>query len=79
MDTHARSGIDAAIPHTSDPPRLHNTSIDEDVAREGGCAQVHLPTGGMCTLRHGHEGSCEFISAEAADASLAQHGAEEGW
>jgi hypothetical protein len=79
MDAHARSGTDAATPHTSDPPRLHNASVDEDAARHGGCAQVHLPTGRMCTLRHGHEGSCEFISAETADASLAQHGADEGW
>ncbi len=79
MDTHARPGTDDAMAHTSDPPRLHNTSVDEDAAREGGCAQVHLPTGRMCTLRHGHEGSCEFISAEAADASLAEHKADESW
>lgn len=79
VDTDARSGTQGANSSTSDPSRMHNTSIDEDAVREGGCAQVHLPTGGMCTLRHGHEGSCEFIAAEAADASLAQHKADEGW
>jgi hypothetical protein len=79
VDTDALSGTDAATPHPSDPSRMHNTSIDEDAAGNGGCAQVHLPTGSMCTLRHGHEGSCEFISAEAADASLARHRADEGW
>jgi hypothetical protein len=79
MDTRAHSGGHAATPDTSDPSQTHNASIDEDAAGNGGCAQVHLPTGSMCTLRHGHEGSCEFISADAADASLAQHKAEEGW
>lgn len=79
MDNQARPSTDAAAPHTSDPPHLHNPATDEDVAKEGGCAQVHLPTGRLCTLRHGHAGSCEFIPAEAADASLAQRKADEGW
>jgi hypothetical protein len=80
MDTNsARSATDAATPRTSEVPGLHNASIDENAAREGGCAQVHLPTGRICTLQHGHGGSCEFTTAEAAVASLAQHRADEGW
>ena len=63
------------IPNTSE---MHNASVDEDAAREGECAQVHLPTGRTCTLPHGHERSCEFISAEAALASLVHHRADHG-
>ena len=44
-----------------DRQELHNASINEDVASAGGCAQVHLATGRICTLEHGHEGSCEFV------------------
>jgi hypothetical protein len=41
-------------------PELHNPSCDEEVALLGGCGQVHLPTGGTCTLAHNHAGSCAF-------------------
>jgi hypothetical protein len=58
---------------------MHNASVDEDAAAQGGCGQVYLPTGKMCTLRHGHDASCEFSSVEEADASLARHKADEGW
>ncbi len=58
---------------------LHNASIDQDAARQGGCAQVHLPTGRMCTLRHGHQTSCEFTTARDAHAVLAQHKAADQW
>jgi hypothetical protein len=47
-----------------DPPddrrEVHNASVDEQVAEAGGCAQVHLATGRICTLEHGHAGSCRF-------------------
>ena len=51
---------------------MHNASVDEFAASQGECAQVHLPTGRMCTLPHGHSGSCRFISPDAAYASLAR-------
>ena len=44
-----------------DRQELHNASVDEDVAEAGACAQVHLPTGRTCTLKHHHEGSCNFV------------------
>jgi hypothetical protein len=40
----------------------HNVSVDEGVSRDGGCGQVHLPTGRTCTLGHGHPGSCDFVT-----------------
>jgi hypothetical protein len=44
-----------------DRQELHNASVDEQVAKAGHCAQVHLATGRTCTLRHGHKGSCQFV------------------
>lgn len=58
---------------------MHNPSVDEGAAKDGACAQVHLPTGRMCTLRSGHSLSCDFVAADQVDASLAQRKAEEGW
>lgn len=79
MDTqaHSRSGASGSeVGHVSD---MHNASVDEDAARQGGCAQVHLPTGRMCTLRHGHHRSCEFSPARDAAAVLAQHKGADHW
>ena len=56
--------IDANPRRTYNTSAMHNASVNEDAAMAGGCAQVHLPTGRMCTLPHGHRGSCEFISAD---------------
>jgi hypothetical protein len=58
---------------------MHNASIDEDAAKEGGCGRVHLPTGRTCNLVAGHPASCDFVAAGEADTSLAQHKADEGW
>lgn len=74
MDTHAKSGTATVARRADDRSEMHNASVDEELARAGECAQVHLPTGRTCTLPHGHKGSCEFISADSACASLAHHG-----
>jgi len=74
-DSPSRSASDRA----DELPEVHNASVDESAARQGGCAQVHLPTGAMCTLQHGHEGSCEFSQADQADEVLARHKALEQW
>jgi len=58
---------------------MHNASIDEDAAKAGACAQLHLPTGRMCTLVAGHDGSCDFVPPAEADATLARHKEDEGW
>ena len=76
MDSHAHADFDPSADHASD---VHNASVDESAARLGACAQVHLPTGAMCILRHGHEGSCEFSPAGEAEALLSQHKAAEHW
>ena len=39
---------------------LHNPSVDETLADDGACAQVHLPTGRVCLRKHHHPGSCQF-------------------
>ena len=64
---------DTAVRPVADSSAMHNASVDEDAARMGACAQVHLPTGRMCILPRSHRGSCNFIPAEAAYASLSPH------
>jgi hypothetical protein len=44
-----------------DRREVHNASVNEQVARQGACAQVHLATGRICGLEHGHRGSCHFV------------------
>ncbi len=66
-------------PSANDVSELHNASVDEGAARQGACAQVHLPTGAMCTLRHGHEGSCQFSPAGQVDTLLARRKTAERW
>ena len=78
MGAHVPS-TNAVVPRARDSSEMHNASVDEDAAAQGGCAQVYLPTGKMCTLQHGHGGSCEFSRAEEAEASRARHRADEGW
>ena len=58
---------------------LHNASVDEDAALQGACAQVHLPTGAMCTKHHGHEDTCEFVRPREANDSLAERKTAEHW
>jgi len=46
----------------NDRQELHNASVDEEVAKGGGCGQIHLATGLTCTLEQRHGGSCRFVS-----------------
>jgi hypothetical protein len=70
MGAPAYWSIDTSARRAADTSEMHNASVDEVAARKGACAQVHLPTGRMCILAHGHRGSCDFIPAEAAYALL---------
>jgi hypothetical protein len=45
---------------------IHNTSVDEQVARAHLCGHVHLPTGGTCILPYAHAGSCQFMTPDDA-------------
>ena len=73
MGAPAYLSTDTAVWRALDTSEMHNASVDEDAARQGACAQVHLPTGRMCILPHGHPGSCHFIAADAAYVSLPAH------
>jgi hypothetical protein len=79
MVTQAHSTHDASNDRVRNPSEGHNASVHEGAAGQGACAQLHLPTGGMCTMRHAHKGSCEFSPVGEADAVLAQHKAAEHW
>ena len=73
MGAPAYLSTDTAVWRGADTSEMHNASVDEVAARQGACAQVHLPTGRMCILPHGHPGSCDFIPADAAYVSLPAH------
>jgi hypothetical protein len=60
MDIHPDPKYHATDLVPNNPPAAHNAAVDEGAARRGRCAQIHLPTGGTCAMRRGHEGSCEF-------------------
>ena len=77
MDTDAT--VTSSSPRSGAVPAVHNSTVDEGAALLGACAQVHLPTGRMCTLRNGHDGSCEFTPAALVEAMLADRKAAEGW
>ena len=78
MDTNSPASS-VSVSRSESVPEVHNSAIDKAAALQGGCAQVHLPSGRTCTLRNGHAGSCEFTSPEEVDAVLAQHKAAEDW
>lgn len=52
---------------------LHNPSVDEDLARSGACAEVHLQTGRTCTLQYGHAASCDFVGRDEVDEVLSRY------
>lgn len=79
MDSHSLSNSRAAKRRVGEVSEVHNASVDEDVAGAGGCAQVYLATGAVCTLRHGHLRSCEFSPPGEARAVLTKHKADEHW
>ena len=59
--------------HPDDRPALHNTSVDEKVADQGACGQLHVPTGRTCTLPRRHRGSCSFVERDAVEQVLIEH------
>jgi hypothetical protein len=79
MGSHVTPNLSANASPTADRRQVHNASVNEDAAEEGACAQVHLPTGRMCTLQYDHEGSCDFVAPDQVDASLARRRAAGGW
>lgn len=69
MGTQPRPTNDLGPTGVSSTPAMHNAAVDEEVAKEGLCAQLHLPTGRLCTLQHGHPGSCRFTSTHPPSTS----------
>jgi hypothetical protein len=77
MDTHPQR--ETIADGSTNVSEVHNPSVDEAAAVQGACAQVHLPTGAMCIMRHGHEGSCQFSPALEAEGLLATRKTAEHW
>jgi hypothetical protein len=49
----------------------HNASIDPRLASRGHCGMTHLATGRLCARPARHEGSCEFVTRDDAEARIA--------
>jgi len=79
MGAQVTPDLSAGASPTADRLEAHNASVNEDAAGEGACAQVHLPTGRMCTLQHCHDGSCDFVAPDEVEASLARRHGPDGW
>jgi hypothetical protein len=78
MDTHLPSESDSG-PGAHNVTEVHNPSVDEAAAGQGACAQVHLPTGAMCVMPHGHKESCEFSPPGQVDTLLAERKSADDW
>ena len=79
MDPETVSNPVAIAASAPERREAHNASINQVASEEGACAQVHLPTGRVCTQQHGHEGSCDFVSADQVNDSLSHRQVTEGW
>jgi hypothetical protein len=79
MGLHITRGLFRDVSPAAERREAHNASVDEALAQEGACAQVHLPTGRVCTLRHDHEGSCRSVAPDQVVASLARNQSADGW
>ncbi len=64
-------------PRTGPPPQasavwvssrerqIHNVEVDDAVAGQHLCGNLHLPTGRVCLLPERHRGGCEFTARPA--------------
>jgi hypothetical protein len=42
--------------------QVHNVEVDDAVAGQHLCGNLHLPTGRVCLLPERHRGGCEFTA-----------------
>ncbi len=45
--------------------QIHNVEVDDAVAGQHLCGNLHLPTGRVCLLPERHRGGCEFTARPA--------------
>jgi hypothetical protein len=45
--------------------QIHNIEVDDAVAGQHLCGNLHLPTGRVCLLPERHRGGCEFTARPA--------------
>lgn len=55
-------GAAGAAPRAApEPPSLHNSHVDQDIAQRHLCGNVHLASGRECLLPERHCGGCAFV------------------
>ena len=45
--------------------QIHNIEVDDAVAGQHLCGNLHLPTGRVCLLPERHRGGCEFTARQS--------------
>jgi hypothetical protein len=45
--------------------QIHNVEVDDAVAGQHLCGNLHLPTGRVCLLPERHRGGCQFTARPA--------------
>jgi hypothetical protein len=69
MDMKTRPGVPSpASPlrrHRQDRLEIHNIEVDEALAGQHLCGNLHLPSGRVCLLPERHRGGCQFTARPA--------------
>jgi hypothetical protein len=48
--------------HRQDRLEIHNIEVDEALAGQHLCGNLHLPSGRVCLLPERHRGGCQFTA-----------------
>ena len=55
----------SAVWANSREQQIHNIEVDDAVAGQHLCGNLHLPTGRVCLLPERHRGGCKFTARPA--------------
>jgi hypothetical protein len=60
-----RSPASPVSRHRQERPEIHNIEVDQAVAGQHMCGNLHLPSGRVCLLPERHRGGCQFMARPA--------------
>ncbi len=65
-DLTTRPGVRSpALRHRQERQEIHNIEVDQAVAGQHLCGNLHLPSGRVCLLPERHRGGCQFTARPA--------------
>jgi hypothetical protein len=66
MDMTTRPGLQSSASpvrrHRQERLEIHNIEVDQAVAGQHLCGNLHLPSGRVCRLPERHRGGCKFTA-----------------